>query len=135
MTDKRHRVARKDDTPFLEWLIGSIGVVLLVACVTFLVYEGINNGEEPGPVVATVIDVFSAGDSHGVTFEIRNGGTQTLSNLHVEARLFDGKKEIERTSTEIDYLPGRSSQKGGFYFKHDPRGLKVEIQAGGYQKP
>jgi uncharacterized protein (TIGR02588 family) len=125
----------KNDTPFLEWLIGGIGVALLVTCVAFLIYEGATNGEEPGPVIATVLEVHHAGDIHVVTFKIRNGGTQTLSNLHVEAQLRDGNRDIERASTVIDYLPGHSSQEGGFYFKHDPRGLRVDIQPGGYQKP
>jgi uncharacterized protein (TIGR02588 family) len=126
---------RTDETPVLEWLLGGVGVMLLAACVAFLVYEGVTDGEEPGPITATVVELISAGNSHVVTFNIRNGGTQTLSNLHMTARLFDGEREIESATTEIDYLPGRSSQAGGFYFKTDPRGLRVEIQPGGYQKP
>jgi uncharacterized protein (TIGR02588 family) len=126
---------RTNETPFLEWLLGGVGVMLVIACVAFLVYEGMTDREEPGPVTATVVEATSAGDSHVVTFNIRNGGSQTLSNLHVTARLFDGEREVESVTTEIDYLPGRSSQEGGFYFKSDPRGLRVEIQPGGYQKP
>jgi uncharacterized protein (TIGR02588 family) len=127
--------SRNDETPFLEWLFGGVGLMLLLASVVFLVYEGLTNGEEPGPVTTTVVEVINAGDSHVVTYKIRNGGSQTLSNLHVTARLFDGDREIESATTAIDYLPGRSAQEGGFYFKTDPRGLRVEIQPGGYQKP
>jgi uncharacterized protein (TIGR02588 family) len=129
--------SRKDAarTPFIEWLIGGIGVALFVACVAFLVYEGLVNGEEPGPITASVIDVIEVGDGHVLTFKINNGGTQTLSNLQVSARLLEGEREIESATTMIDYLPGRSSQEGGFYFEHDPRTLTVEIRPEGYQKP
>ena len=135
-SNKRSR-PRKDEagTPFIEWLIGGIGVVLLVSCIVFLVYEGLVNGEEPGPITASVIDVIEVGDRHVVMFKIDNGGSQTLSNLHVSARLLEGEREVESARTMIDYLPGRSSQEGGFYFEHDPRALTVEIRPEGYQKP
>lgn len=133
---KRSNARKRDErTPFIEWLIGSIGVALLVACVAFLVYEGINNGEAPGPITPVVTDIVDAGDRHVVVFEIDNGGSQTLSNLHITARLLDGDREVESARTTIDYLPGHSSQSGGFYFEHDPRTLRVEIRAEGYQKP
>lgn len=123
------------DTPFIEWLIGGIGLMLLLACLAFLVYEGVTNGEKPGPITASVVDVIDTGERHVVMFKIENGGSQTLSNLHVAARLLDGEREVESARTTIDYLPGGSSQQGGFYFEHDPRTLRVEIRAEGYQKP
>lgn len=123
------------ETPFLEWLIGGIGVVLLVSCVAFLVYQGLVNGERPGPVSASVLEILDVGDRHVVTFKIGNEGTQTLSNLQISAHLLDGEREVESARTTIDYLPGNSSQEGGFYFEHDPRALKIEIRPEGYQKP
>lgn len=122
-------------TPIIEWVLGTIGVALFIGCVAFLIYEGIVNGEKPGQVTASAIEITEAGDRHIVTFSIHNSGTQTLSNLQVTARLLDGEREVETATTTIDYLPGRSSQEGGFYFKRDPRTLKLEIGPEGYQKP
>lgn len=122
-------------TPFLEWVIGGIGVALLVSCVAYLIYDGLTNGEKPGAITASVIDIADVGERHVVTFKIENGGSQTLSNLHISARLLEGDREIESARTIIDYLPGSSTQEGGFYFEHDPRTLTVEIRAEGYQKP
>lgn len=133
---KQSNTRKRDErTPFIEWLIGGIGVVLLVACVAFLIYEGVANGEAPGPITSVVTEIVDAGDRHVVVFEIDNGGSQTLSNLHITAHLLDGDREVESARTMIDYLPGHSSQRGGFYFEHDPRKLRVEIRAEGYQKP
>ena len=136
-TKEKRSPARKAeaDTALIEWVFGGIGVVLLLSCIAFLAYEGFNNGEEPGPITSSVIDIVAAGDHHIVTFEIANGGSQTLSNLHVSARLLDGEREVESARTMIDYLPGRSSHEGGFYFEHDPRALRIEIRPEGYQKP
>ena len=130
MTTKQER-----PTPFLERVIGGIGVVLLVACVAFLVYEGLHGDERPGQVSAIVTDIAPAGDMYVVTFELDNAATQTLSNVSVTARLGDGDRELETAQTTIDYLPGHSRQGGGFYFKNDPRKYELEIRPEGYQEP
>jgi uncharacterized protein (TIGR02588 family) len=132
---KSSEPAQKAKTPFLEWLLGGVGVVLLLSCITFLIYEGITSDEQPGAITASVKEILSAGDAYVVTFELHNAGSQTLSNVHLTARLTDGEREVERVQTVIDYLPGRSQQEGGFYFKHDPKNLDVEITPEGYQKP
>jgi uncharacterized protein (TIGR02588 family) len=127
--------ASKADTPMLEWLVGSIGVGLLGACVCFLVYEGLSTSERPGAVTASVREVIKTDAAHLVTFDLHNSGTQTLSNVHVAARLTDGNREIETVRTVIDYLPGGSHQEGGFYFRHDPRTYRIDITPEGYQTP
>ena len=126
---------RKSTTPLLEWVLGGIGVVLLAACVAFLVYEGLHGEESPGAITTVVKEIASANGTHIVTFELYNEGTQTLSNVHVTARLVDGERDIERAQTVIDYLPGRSRQEGGFYFRNDPRAHRIEIAPEGYEKP
>jgi uncharacterized protein (TIGR02588 family) len=136
MTTGKHKSSpRNAPTPLLEWVLGGIGVVLVIACVGFLVYQGMNGDERPGKIVATVTDIVSAEDEHIVMFELRNGGSQTLSNVRVTGRLTEGDEELERAQTIIDYLPGHSRQGGGFYFKNDPRAHLVEIRAEGYQEP
>jgi uncharacterized protein (TIGR02588 family) len=132
---KSSEPAQKAQTPFLEWLLGGVGVVLLLSCVAFLVYEAINGNEQPGAITASVKEIVSAGDAYVVTFELHNAGSQTLSNVQLTARLTNGEREVERVQTVIDYLPGRSQQEGGFYFKQNPKNFRVEITPEGYQKP
>lgn len=131
----RRGSGRESETPLLEWLIGSAGVVLLVSCVAFLIYQGLHDRPAPGPVSSSVTGVIDAGDHHVVMFKITNGGSQTLSNLHVSARLLADGREVESARTTIDYLPGHSSREGGFYFERNPRALTVDIRPEGYQKP
>ncbi len=131
---KRSR-PRSADTPLIEWVVGGIGAALFVACVALLIYQGVVEGDQPGAITTSVLEVAEVGDRHLVTFKIENDGTQTLSNLQVSARLLAGDREVESARTIIDYLPGGSSREGGFYFEHDPRELAVAIRAEGYQKP
>jgi len=123
------------DTPVLEWLLGGIGASLLLACIAFLVHDGLSNDEDPGEITTSVLEVTAAGDAHIVTFSVHNAGSQTLSNLHVSARLLEGEREIERATTLIDYLPGHSAQEVGFYFLHDPKRYRLELRPEGYLKP
>jgi uncharacterized protein (TIGR02588 family) len=132
---KRSDQRKEGHTPILEWVLGGIGCVLLVSCVVFLVYEGLSSDEQPGPITATVLEIVDVGNRHVVTFEVMNGGSQTLSNFQVSGRLLERDREVERATTTIDYLPGRSSQQGGFYFDRDPRDMRLEIVPEGYQKP
>lgn len=122
-------------TPLLEWLLGGIGVLLVAACVGFLVHEGMSGDGRPGEITARVTDIVSTDTTHIVMFELRNGGSQTLSNVHITGRVIDGEKELERAQATIDYLPGHSRQAGGFYFKNDPRAYKIQIWPEGYQRP
>jgi uncharacterized protein (TIGR02588 family) len=122
-------------TPLIEWVLGGIGVVLLVACIAFLIYEGVTDGEHPGAITASVVDVRPAGDQHVVTFRIHNSGSQTLSNLRVSGHLLDGEREVERAIAVLDYVPGRSTGEGGFYFRRDPREWRIEIQPEGFETP
>jgi uncharacterized protein (TIGR02588 family) len=132
---KTSEPTQKTQTPFIEWLFGSVGVVLLLSCVAFLLYEGITSNEQPGAITASVTEIVSAGDAYVVTFELHNAGSQTLSNVQLTARLMAGEREVERVQTVIDYLPGRSQTEGGFYFKQNPKSFRVEITPEGYQKP
>jgi uncharacterized protein (TIGR02588 family) len=131
---KRTR-AKKSATPALEWLLGGLGAAMLFSGVAFLVHQGLTSNGHPGAIVVKMIDVSPAGDAFVVRYEMHNSGDDTLSNLRVTARLRDGEKEIESSSTIIDYLPARSTQEGGFYLRRDPRLHTLEIAPEGYQSP
>jgi uncharacterized protein (TIGR02588 family) len=131
----KRAVARKGATPALEWLLGGVGAVMLLAGVVFLVRDGLSSSDRPGAVEARVIDVTHAGAAFVVRYELANSGDETLSNLRVTARLTEGNREIERASAIIDYLPARSTQRGGFYLRSDPQRYRLEIAPEGYQTP
>ena len=127
--------ARKGATHALEWLLGGVGAVMLFVGVVYLIRDGLSRSDRPGAVEAKVTDVVRAGDAFVVRFELHNAGDETLSNLHVTARLIEGDREIETASAVVDYLPARSTQRGGFYLRHDPERYELEIGPEGYQTP
>jgi uncharacterized protein (TIGR02588 family) len=126
---------RRSDTPRLEWLLGMVGLALLIAAVGYLTYLGITDPSKPGAVVITVLDVHSVDGAHVVKFSVRNDGSENLSHLHLTARLNDGDKEIESAQAFIDYLPAHSEQRGGVYLRHDPHRHTLRIDPAGYMEP
>lgn len=135
MTKRAAAKTRSSDTPRLEWLLGLVGLALLVAGIGYLTYQGLNNPSKPGAVVVTVLDIQPVGDAHVVKFSVRNEGHENLSHLHLAAHLSDGDREIESAQAFIDYLPARSEQRGGVYLKNDPRRYTLRIDPAGYMEP
>lgn len=127
--------ARSSDTPRLEWILGILGLALLIAGIGYLTYKGLSNPSKPGAVVVTVLDIHPVGDAHVVKFSVRNEGHENLSHLHLTARLNNGEREIESADAFIDYLPARSEQRGGVYLKNDPRRHTLRIDPAGYMEP
>ena len=126
---------RSRATPRLEWLLGTFGALLLAGVVSFLVYEGVTHGDEPGAVVVRVTEIRNVGSAHLVRFSVRNFGNETLTHLHLTARLTDRAVEIESAQVVIDYLPAGSQQEGGVYLRNDPQRYALRIDPAGYMKP
>ena len=123
------------DTPRLEWLLGILGLALLVTAVAYLTYQGLENPSAPGAIVVSVLDVRAVNGGHVVKFSVRNDGDENLSHLHLTARLSDGDREIESAEVFIDYLPAHSEQRGGVYLRHDPSRHDLRIDPAGYMEP
>lgn len=128
-------MTRKSDTPRLEWLLGMLGLALLIAGIGYLTHRGIDTPSKPGAVVTTVLDVRPVGSGHVVKFSVRNEGDENLTQLHLTARLFEGEKEIESAEAFVDYLPARSERRGGVYLRHDPSRFTLRIDPAGYMEP
>lgn len=141
MSDTRHVIhratpkSRPRDAPRLEWLLGVFGLLLLGSAVSFLIREGLIQDERPGAVSVTVTETRKAGSAYVVRFTVHNNGSQTLSHLHLTARLTEGSGQVESGQAFIDYLPGHSQREGGIYLKHDPGRYALEIRPEGYMTP
>jgi uncharacterized protein (TIGR02588 family) len=124
-----------ETTPLLEWILGGLGVALFAWAVGFLVLEGWRGHDRPGGVEIRVEEIVPTDDAYIVRYEAQNEGTQTLVDVHISAVVLDATSEIERAEAVIDFLPGQSLRRGGFYLREDPRKYQLEIRVEGYQEP
>jgi uncharacterized protein (TIGR02588 family) len=124
-----------DDTPAIEWMLGIIGALLFLSAVGFLMYEGSRGQDHASAITISVTEVLPVQDAYLVRYAAHNDGTQTLADVQLSARLFDGNSQIESVQGQLDFLPGDSTRAGGFYLRNDPRRYRLEIRAEGYQEP
>ena len=53
----------------------------------------------------------------------------------VEGELEADTGKVETSETTIDYVPAEGEQRGGLYFRQDPRRLRLKLRAHGYREP
>lgn len=125
----------QQDIPLLEWLIGAIGLVLVLATLGYLAYAGWTTTLSPPEIQAKVQSISPNGDGYLVSFDVVNTGDETAAGVTVEGSLHNGDQEVELSTATIDYVPSHSTRKGGLFFQQNPAQLQLEIRATGYAEP
>jgi uncharacterized protein (TIGR02588 family) len=121
-----------------EWATAALGVVLVVAAVGALLYEGLARPTPPPDVTVRVERVLPVRAGFLLEFVAVNRGSETAAGLTVRGELRArgaGAPALETREAALDYLPGRSERKGGLFYARDPRTHAVTLQALGYQEP
>jgi uncharacterized protein (TIGR02588 family) len=121
--------------PLSEWLVAAIGLLLLLASVGYLLYDGNGGGAQPPAPAMRLLGVEPQGGRFLVRVQAVNESRTTAAALRVEGTLKRGTELVERSELEFDYLPGHSSREGGMFFTTDPRGLRLELAARSYRAP
>lgn len=117
-----------------EWLVGGIGLVLLVALVVFLAREAATTATPPD-LVARVDSVSRLSSGWLAHVVVRNRGRETAVSVTVEATLAFPAGDTLRSETTLDYVPGKSERSGGLLFDRDPAAGTLTVRATGYQEP
>jgi uncharacterized protein (TIGR02588 family) len=118
-----------------EWFAAAIGLLLLLASIGYLAYDAVTEREEPPSPAIRVMGIEPQGDRFLVRLQVVNRTRATASSLRIEGELRRGSEVVERSETEFDYLPGKSSREGGLFFRADPRTLQLVLSARSYQAP
>ena len=116
-----------------EWVSGAIGLLVVVAALTMLLRDAFAPSSPPD--ISVRLDSVSAGRSaYVVHFSAENAGREPAAAVTVEGLLSDGRDTLVSTVT-IDYLPGRSTRRGGLLFPVDPRMRELRMRAVGFEDP
>lgn len=125
---------RHETSPW-EWVLGAVSMVLILGLLGYFGVQALST--EPGvPVVhASARAVRPQGDVFLVEVDLRNSGEATAAGLTLEGVLLAGDSVVERSRLTLDYLPAGGHQQLGLFFRRDPRELRLEVRAHGYQRP
>lgn len=127
--------SRQQEPPLWERVIALLGLLMVLASLGYLLYQGLWGDHSPPDIVVEQEGVLASGQDHLVRFKARNLGGQTAAEVTITGVLSQNGQQIETTETTIDYIPAGSEQQGGLYFSHDPRSGKLDLTASGYRTP
>lgn len=119
----------------LERSAAGVGLLLVLASLGFLFYEGIWGENSPPDIQVSASEITANGEDWLVAFAAANRGGETASAVRVVGELVQGGTVIERNEVTLDYVPADSEVRGGLYFTNDPQQGELRIRASGYQKP
>jgi uncharacterized protein (TIGR02588 family) len=123
------------EIPFLEWLVGGIGLILIASVIAVLIYRAVSVSDSPPDLVLEVISVQRNRSGYLVTTRVRNNGGSTAEGVVIEGAIKDGLQILERSHTTLDYAPPRSEKRVGLFFTRDPRRFDFQLRALGYEEP
>jgi uncharacterized protein (TIGR02588 family) len=127
--------AGRTEIPALEWLLGSIGALMVAGAIGFLAWSGSVQGDTPPDIRVEVERVLE--QRHGWLVLVRafNEGGSAAAEVTVGGELIAPDGTVESAELRLDFLPSRSDRQGGLFFTHDPRARDLRVRALGYAEP
>ena len=120
---------------WVEWIVGSVGALIVAGSILFLGYQGITGNETPPSIVFRIGAIRPVASGHLVEFSLSNKGGSTAAKLRVRGLLLKDNRIVESSEATFDYAPPQSERHGGLIFAHNPRQFEIRIRAEGYEKP
>ena len=124
-----------DQAPVWMWVIGFLGLVLVLGSIVFALYEAVVGDSSPPDVTVEVESIVPAQSGFLVEFRVFNVGGTTAAGLTIEGELQNGTEIVETSDTTIEYVPSHSERAGGLFFIEDPRQYELQLRATGYETP
>ncbi|WP_298744129.1 hypothetical protein [uncultured Brevundimonas sp.] len=121
---------RKAGTPppaRLEWIMGGLGLLLVLAVLAVTLLEAFG-AREPARLEARLTEVRPAGGRWLAEVEVRNLGGETAAAVEVEGRLGD-----QTARATLDYVPAHGEERVTLAFDADPRAAGVSVS--GWSEP
>ena len=126
---------KKPKKNWLEWSIFAVSLVVVLGTVGVLLYEYLSLGSEPADLRIELARPEAHAGYYAVPVTVRNQGSATAQNVHLEVTLQLSGAETERAEFELDYLPRAAKRKAWVTFLHDPAQGKLTPRILGYENP
>lgn len=119
---------------WVEWLTGLVSAVIVLAVIGWIAKDAFTDQDTTPDLAATVVTTEQRSNGFQVSFEVSNGASATASQVTVQGEILDGSHVVEKASTVLDYVPGKSKARGGMIFKNDPTG-RIALHVSAFNEP
>jgi uncharacterized protein (TIGR02588 family) len=131
----RSNEAGRTEIPALEWLLGSIGALMVAGAIGFLAWSGAADGDSHPDIRVEIVRVIEQRNGWLVQVSAFNEGGSAASEVTVGGEFTAPDGTVESAELRLDYLPSRSGRQGGLFFSRDPRAGGLKVRALGYAEP
>ena len=136
-SDNQSALFNAQETSRSELVIGAIGLLLVLAIIGFLVYEGFRTAEPPDIIVG-VTNISDNGTYYLVEISVSNQGGHTAEELMVKGELLpqdSSSQPVETAEITFSYVPPNSQRQGGLLFTHNPQDYRLKLRPSSYTNP
>jgi uncharacterized protein (TIGR02588 family) len=123
------------EIPPLEWVIGGVGLAIVLAVVGVLLYEAVAGDRSPPDVRLTVQAIVPLQHGYLVKVRAENVGGEPAARVSIAAELREKSNVVEASETQFEHLPPHSNREAGVFFQRDPRASEIRLRALGYEEP
>ncbi len=120
---------------WFEWVVFAVGLVLVAAVLSYLVYEGATMGDAPPSIEVRLGTPEQRPHNFIVPVTVINHGDKTASGIKIEVVLESGGQEAARSELDIPFLPRHATREGWVTFEQDPRTSQLKARVLGYENP
>lgn len=119
---------------WLERAVAGISLLLLVAVIAYLVWEGLAKAGPPEFEWRTS-EVSEVAGAHHVRLEVTNVGGSGARHLDLRAEVRDRDVLLAEADASLEWLPSSSSRQTVVILPVDPREHALEVVFVGYEIP
>jgi uncharacterized protein (TIGR02588 family) len=134
--EKKNSEQHHEDPPIGEWIVATVGLILVAGAICFMLYQAITQDSSP-PGFSVRVDSITTNDGGGhlVKFRIKNSGETAAAAVNVKGELKRGDENVEDSSVTLTYVPSNSEREGGILFSENPNEYQLKLRVEGYEKP
>ncbi|XUY29699.1 TIGR02588 family protein [Agrobacterium sp. rho-8.1] len=119
---------------WIEWVTGLVSALVVLVVIFWIANDAFKDHDTSPDLTATVVITEQRSNGFQVSFEVSNVASATAAQVAVHGEIRDGSDVIERASTVLDYVPGKSKARGGLIFSNDPTG-RITLHVSAFNEP
>ena len=131
----RSRRTKSDSRHVVEWVVGTLGALIVCGSIVFLGYKAAVQEKSPPDITFHTLAIHRVAGGYLVELRVRNNGNATAAKLKIRGLLMNGQRIVETSEANFDFVPSQSERRGGLFFSNNPQEYELKIRTEGYERP